>query len=234
MSRFRLFASSVVAAALVVGHVQSVDAQVLGTFRWNLAPFCNVVTVTVTQHGGAFTVIGTDDQCGLQPATPVDGTWALVSAGSVTGTLFGTGNNTSADLLFTKVTFSTGTLNGTWVDSVGNSGTFTFNPSTAPGSARPTRGELWAYVFSHGAFFATSGGLGVTHPLTGQYCVTLPRRRAYVAAQVTSAAGQIVSVGTGQGSECNPLSTPTQAVVPVYVQNLAGAYVDGPFTIVIP
>ncbi len=27
------------------------NAQTLGTFRWQLQPFCNVVTVTVIQHG---------------------------------------------------------------------------------------------------------------------------------------------------------------------------------------
>ena len=40
------------------------DAQSLGTFRWQLQPYCNVVTLAVTQVGGIYRVEGTDDRCG--------------------------------------------------------------------------------------------------------------------------------------------------------------------------
>lgn len=39
-------------------------AQPLGTFRWQLEPYCNVVTVAVTQNGAVYRLEGTDDQCG--------------------------------------------------------------------------------------------------------------------------------------------------------------------------
>ena len=53
-------------AALVVAVLcpAVAQAQTLGTFRWQTAPYCNVVTVAVTQVGGVYRVDGTDDQCG--------------------------------------------------------------------------------------------------------------------------------------------------------------------------
>lgn len=38
-------------------------AQPLGTFRWQLQPYCNVLTLNVVQ-GGVYTLDGTDDRCG--------------------------------------------------------------------------------------------------------------------------------------------------------------------------
>ena len=46
----------------------SVSAQPLGVFRWQLQPYCNVVSLTITQSGGIYTLDGTDDQCGTAPA----------------------------------------------------------------------------------------------------------------------------------------------------------------------
>lgn len=33
-----------------------VRAQPIGTFRWQLQPYCNIVTLNVTQHGAVFTL----------------------------------------------------------------------------------------------------------------------------------------------------------------------------------
>ena len=52
----------------------SAYAQSLGTFRWQLQPYCNVLPVTVTQVGAAYRVEGTDDQCGAATRAPVIGT----------------------------------------------------------------------------------------------------------------------------------------------------------------
>ncbi len=97
--------------------------------------------------------------------------------------------------------------------------------------------DRWAYVISNGGLHASSGGLTVTHPTTGQYCVVVPTRLSYKAAQATLAdpgGTNIVSVGTGHGSACNPLSTATEDAVPVYIKTPSGTAVDGNFTIVIP
>jgi hypothetical protein len=54
--------------ALVVSGVclaaSLAEAQPLSTFRWQLQPYCNVVTVNVTQQGAVYTMDGYDDQCG--------------------------------------------------------------------------------------------------------------------------------------------------------------------------
>ncbi len=54
--------------------VDEADAQPLGTFRWQLQPYCNVLTVVVTQVGAVYRVEGTDDQCGAATAASVIGT----------------------------------------------------------------------------------------------------------------------------------------------------------------
>lgn len=38
-------------------------AQSIGTFRWQLAPYCNVVTAVVTQMGAVYRLDGSDNQC---------------------------------------------------------------------------------------------------------------------------------------------------------------------------
>jgi hypothetical protein len=237
MSRHHLLAA-VVAAAALLGHVDTVAAQTIGSFRWNLAPFCNVVTVTVVQVGGAFSLAGSDDQCGLQSPTAVEGTLVLSPGGTVTGHLIGATTN-SANPFMTRVSLNTGNFNGTWQDDRNNSGTFVFNPATAPGVARPAQIaiELWAYVISNAGLHASSGGITVTHPATGEYCVVIAKRGSHKAAQATLAdpgGTKIVSVGTGHGSACNPLVTTTQDAIPVYVRTTANVPIDGNFTIVIP
>ena len=49
------------------------EAQPIGTFRWQLQPFCNVVTVNVTQQGGVYTLDGYDNQCGAPQRAPLVG-----------------------------------------------------------------------------------------------------------------------------------------------------------------
>src|SRR5262245_16165508 len=70
MRRFP-FVFAMVGVALMTAATAS--AQVLGTFRWQLAPFCNVVTLTVVQNGPAFSLHGTDDQCGAPRFAAVSG-----------------------------------------------------------------------------------------------------------------------------------------------------------------
>ena len=49
------------------------DAQSLGTFRWQLQPYCNVVTINVTGVAGVYTLEGYDDQCGAPTRAPLTG-----------------------------------------------------------------------------------------------------------------------------------------------------------------
>ena len=60
----RVMLATVMVCAATVLPAAAVSAQSLGTFRWQLQPHCNVLTVTVVQQGGQYQVDGTDDQCG--------------------------------------------------------------------------------------------------------------------------------------------------------------------------
>ena len=57
-------------SALLVFPIAA-GAQSLGIFSWQLAPFCNVVSVEVTQTGSVYRLTGADDQCGTGVATAV-------------------------------------------------------------------------------------------------------------------------------------------------------------------
>ena len=117
-------------------------------FRWQLQPFCNVVTVNVTQQGAVYTVDGYDDQCGAaaagaagrpghtEPRRPIGFGLNVVT---VPG-----GRSVHID-----ARISLAGLGGPWTDSEGNSGTFAFGAATG-GSPRPAP--------------ATGGGGGTTIP----------------------------------------------------------------------
>ena len=61
----------IVASGVATGRA---GAQSLGTFRWQLQPFCNVVTVTGTQQGSNYTLDGYDET-GLQVLMGWQRTW---------------------------------------------------------------------------------------------------------------------------------------------------------------
>jgi hypothetical protein len=112
-------------------------AQALGTFRWQLQPFRNVVTLNVRQDGAVYTLDGFDDQCGAATQASVVGTAFLNPDGSI-----GMGLNSalapgSAPVVqYARLNLST--VSGTWSDSAGNSGDFFFTPGPGTGgNARP-------------------------------------------------------------------------------------------------
>ena len=59
--------------AILAASAGTSAGQTLGTFRWQLQPYCNVITVTVVQDGGQYHVEGTDDQCGTPRRASVVG-----------------------------------------------------------------------------------------------------------------------------------------------------------------
>ena len=131
----RILASALlVCAPLVI----VATAQPLGTFRWQLQPFCNVATVAVTQNGAVYRLEGTDDQCGNG-----------ADAASVTGTAFPNPDGTigfglnivttpGGRPLHVDAEITTATFSGTWRDSTGATGTFAFRPGAGSGgSPRP-------------------------------------------------------------------------------------------------
>ena len=126
-------------AAFVIGPwlAAPASAQPLGTFRWQLQPYCNVITLTVVQQGAQYQLDGIDEQC------------AAAVKGSVVGLAF---QNPDGSIGFgltivtapggtpvhVDATISIATLSGTWRDSAGNNGAFVFTPGAGvAGSPRP-------------------------------------------------------------------------------------------------
>lgn len=129
-----LLALVVLGAAGYAGDVA--QAQPLGTFRWQLQPFCNVVTLTVTQQSGIYTLDGFDELCGAAARAAASG----IAFPNPDGTI-GLGLTVvlapGGTALHIDATIDLATVSGTWHDSAGNAGPFVFNPAIAPGSPRP-------------------------------------------------------------------------------------------------
>lgn len=121
--------------AVALAWAAPADAQTLGTFRWNTAPFCNVVNVTVIQHGGVYALVGYEEQCGGNPRLPVYGTAILQANGTIWlgwTTIFDFGNG-----LHTQATLASN-LSGSWRDNANQNGTFVFTPGSVSGGPRIT------------------------------------------------------------------------------------------------
>jgi hypothetical protein len=119
----------------VVGTARPAGAQALGTNSWQLQPFCNNLTLNLTQQGAVFTVDGYDDQCGAAQRAPLVG----LATQNPDGTIgFGLHIVTvpGGRPVDVEARMSLATLGGPWTDSTGNSGTFAFAARTG-GSARP-------------------------------------------------------------------------------------------------
>lgn len=126
----------VVLAIVGVVGASSASAQVIGTFRWRIEPYCNVLTLTVTQNGSVLMLNGFDEPCGGSLRLPVQGIAVPQTNGSVTLGLTilslpgGAPVNIEAGL-------SLATGSGIWRDSAGRSGPLAFNPATTSGAPRP-------------------------------------------------------------------------------------------------
>jgi hypothetical protein len=125
----------VLACALVLFTATTASAQVIGTFRWQLAPYCNVVTLTVSQVGSAFRLDGDDDLCGAAVHAPATGIANVNASGVVSMGITIVRND--GITVQSAASISLPALTGTWSDDFGNSGTFAFNaPSPSPGTPR--------------------------------------------------------------------------------------------------
>lgn len=119
-------------------------AQPLGTFRWQMLPYCNVVTVSVTAIGGVYRLEGTDDPCGTGGSASALGTAFLNPDGGI-GLGLTVVSNPGASPVHVEATISPSTLNGTWRDSAGHSGNLVRTDGAGTGGeARPTTGTIGA------------------------------------------------------------------------------------------
>jgi hypothetical protein len=193
-------AAALSAIALFEFTSQAADAQSLGTFRWQLQPYCNVLTVVVTQVGAVYRVEGTDDQCGATTRASVIGTAFQNPNGSI-----GFGLNVVAApggaAAPIDATIALATLSGTWRDSGGGSGTFAFTPGAGTGGSPRSTPTATVPAAIH---LLTDGGLLAGGQLdlgtipaigAGTRMMWYPRKAAFRAGKVNGPAWDDTNVG---------------------------------------
>lgn len=113
------------------------EPESIGVFRWQLAPYCNVLTLSVVQQDGVYEVEGSDDQCGTPRRAGVVGLAFPNPDGSI-GFGLTTVTTSDATAIHVDATIHVATLGGTWRDSGGNTGSFVYTPGAGvPGPPRP-------------------------------------------------------------------------------------------------
>jgi Chaperone of endosialidase len=124
---------------LVAGEIPA-PAQTLGVFRWQMQPYCNVLSLAVTQNGSIYRLEGTDDQCGGTGLASAAGV-AFVNPGGNIGFGLTIVTAPGAAPQHVDATITLAGLSGTWRDSAGRSGAFVFTPGSGTGgSVRPLTG----------------------------------------------------------------------------------------------
>lgn len=145
-------------------------AQPIGTYRWQLQPYCNVMVLNVIQEGSVFRLQGTDDQCGQTGGKPavVTGIALLGPIGWVhlgLTTMSPDGAVTEGALV--RASIDLASLSGEWSDNGGQRGSFVFSPGT--GTLGPRRG-LVPSSFVH--FVTSTNRMPVPNP--GISCFSHP------------------------------------------------------------
>ena len=129
------------ATILALGWLAVADAaaQPLGTFRWQQQPYCNVITFNVVQQGAIYQLDGFDDQCGGAAARAAAAGIAVVNPSGTIGFGLTIVTAPGGSPVHIDATISLSTLSGTWRDSTGQTGPWTFlTGGTLPGfSPRP-------------------------------------------------------------------------------------------------
>lgn len=111
------------------------EAQPLGSFTWQLQPYCNRVTLTVTQNGAVYTLDGFDNQCGGSKRAAVVGLATPSPDGTISfGFMMVEPGGRPA---YVEAQITLPSLGGTWNDGAGHSGAFVFGGDSG-GPARPT------------------------------------------------------------------------------------------------
>lgn len=136
MSRHKLITVIAALGVATFAGATPAAAQVFGTFPWQMQPYCNIVTLTLTSTPAGFTLDGTDDQCGATNKASAVGVASFNSSGSVTLN-FTIVTAPAGKPVHVSAVVSPATGTGTWTDSVGNTGTFAFFGATSGLPARP-------------------------------------------------------------------------------------------------
>jgi hypothetical protein len=154
-------ARSVLAAVMLVCGMSGASAQVLGTFAWQMQPYCNRITLTLTSVGGNFTLDGFDDQCGATNRASAVGVGTFNASGNLTIN-FTIVTAPSGKPVHVSAVVSPANGNGTWTDSVGNGGTFAFFAATPGLPPRPLPASGLAAAVITGAEIAPGAVTGAS------------------------------------------------------------------------
>ncbi len=160
------FAISCLASLAVLTMVPVAGAQPLGTFRWQLQPFCNVVVVNITQQGAVYQIDGFDDQCGAPQRAPLVG----LATPNPDGTIgFGLSIVTvpGGRSVHVDARMAVPSLAGTWSDSSGNSGTFAFGANTGGNPRPPVSAVPTSFTLATDGGFVAQGNSNGVIPATG-------------------------------------------------------------------
>ena len=163
-------------------------AQVFGTFPWQMQPYCNTVTLTLSNSPTGFTLEGVDDQCGATNKGSAIGTASFNGAGNVTLSFTIVAAPGGRPVSVSAVV-SPANGDGTWTDSNGYTGTFkllgaagglpprpdgnVFFRSAGHTNALSAGRVVWNLVSENvggGAYDAATGRY--TAPATGLYSIT--------------------------------------------------------------
>ncbi len=149
--------------ALVSGLIWSsapATAQPLGAFRWQIQPYCNVLTLNIAQQGNVFTLDGTDDRCGAAQAASARGMAFLNQNGTIGfGVTMVQPGGTGVHM---DATISVSSFNGTWRDSSGASGNFVITPGTSIGGPPRLVGASGVAPASITAIQLANGAVGAS------------------------------------------------------------------------
>lgn len=126
-------------ASLLLLAARPLAAQPVGTYHWQLQPYCNVLTLTIVQEGTLYRLEGSDDLCGAARVGLATG----LAVGNADGTIgFGLTivDAPTATPVHVSASLTLKTLGGAWRDSLGHAGTLAFvaGPGAA-GEPRPAR-----------------------------------------------------------------------------------------------
>jgi hypothetical protein len=193
-----------VAALAAAIDTAPASAQPLGTFTWQMQPYCNVVTLSLTATPAGYTIGGLDDQCGGDQRAGVVGMAAFTRTGNVTLT-FTIILAPSGQPLHVSAEVNPANGSGTWTDSAGNRGTFVYF-AAAPGlPPRPMAlSGLGPDVITSAEIAPGSVGASDINPAEVQARVT-----------GTCGAGSVMIGVNGNGSvTCLPVPPPVTGVCP--------------------
>lgn len=187
-----------VALAAVLGAAATprpAAAQQLGTFTWAVQPYCNVVTLTITQVGSTYRLEGWDDQCGAGTRASAIGT-AFANPDGTVGLGFNIVATPGGSPVHVEASISAPAFSGTWHDSSGATGPFTFSPVLpVAGAPRPTSGGLGVTAIDSAAVQRRVSG--VCAP--GSSMRVINQDGTVVCEVDSSSAGDITSVVAGLG-----------------------------------